>query len=386
MEKLTLESLSEWLNNLKCIPKRRERKETLLDIAGIDHLETHWSYIYMYFFNPDASHGMSRLFIDTFLDIISKKSGKDRLLMDSFSVSREVVVSDEKDNLKRIDLLIQNDEEAIIIENKVFAPLNNRLDLYWSKPNVVEENKRGVVLSLKHICPTHHGFINITHEEYAMAIEKALPVFINDVQPKALILLQDFIQNIYNVTHLMNEEEFKFYFTEGNREKINRLAEIKKNVIEHIWKPIEDEELLKQLFKDEKWELSVRTKNRDNYVYYTFDSMPDKVMLTLVYDSLWTFNPKCCIRMFLEIGTKEMISKVEQHLTELKEMGIEPNGHKDRTWWHFKGYEIPFTVDELSDKSVIVEKIIKSIRESGFYDDGLKIINLLKKENQVTAF
>lgn len=48
MEK-EIQLLSDWLKEQNHIPAKRVRKETLLDIAGIDHLENHWSYIYMYF-------------------------------------------------------------------------------------------------------------------------------------------------------------------------------------------------------------------------------------------------------------------------------------------------------------------------------------------------
>ncbi len=130
-EDFNIKILSEWLRRLNGIPAKKGRKETLLDIAGIEHLENHWSYIYMYFFNPRASHGLSRLFIDSMQDLISKKGKKKPLAMKSFSVLREDAVPDEKGNKKRIDLLLQNDEEAIIIENKVYAKLYNRLDLYW---------------------------------------------------------------------------------------------------------------------------------------------------------------------------------------------------------------------------------------------------------------
>jgi len=267
-EDLNLKTLSEWLRRQNCIPPKKGRKETFLDIAGIEHLENHWSYIYMYFFSPNGTHGMSRLFIDTLQDLICKKGKKEPLVMKSFSVLREDAVPDEKGNKKRIDLLLQNDEEAIIIENKVYAKLYNRLDLYWKKPEVPEENKRGVVLSLWRTKPTHKNFVNITHEEFAKALEKKLPSYFLSAQPKALILLQDFIQNIYNVTHSMNEEELLFYFKNENREKINRLAEIRKNVITHLWKTIEDASLLKPLFAENRWKLSVRTKNNVNYVYY----------------------------------------------------------------------------------------------------------------------
>ena len=213
-----LELLSDWLKRQNDLPKKRIHKETLLDIAGIDHLENHWSDIYAYFFNQKASHGLSRLFIDSLQDILCSKTRLSPLAMKTFSILRENGVQDEKGNTKRIDLLLQTEDEAIIIENKVYAALYNRLDLYWSKPNVPEENKRGIVLSLWATPVKSHGFVNITHEEFAHAIEKNLPKYFVNANPKALILLQDFIQNINNVTHSMNEEEVYFYFE--NREKV----------------------------------------------------------------------------------------------------------------------------------------------------------------------
>ena len=170
-----MEKLSDWLKHLNNLPQKRTRQETLLDIVGIEHLENHWSDIYAYFFNPKASHGLSRLFIDSLQDVLCAKTGKEPLEMRTFSVSREQGVKDEKGNTKRIDLLLQNDDEAIIIENKVYASLYNRLDLYWSKPKVPEANKRGVVLSpwaTPVRCP---GFVNVTHEELAHAVEQHLP-------------------------------------------------------------------------------------------------------------------------------------------------------------------------------------------------------------------
>ena len=135
-EELLLRDLSDWLRGQNKMPRKIVRKETFMDIAGIKHLENHWSFIYLYFFNPKGSHGLSRLFVDTLQHLICVGSGLAPLSMDTFSVVREDAVPDEKGNMKRIDLLLQNDDEAIIIENKVYAKLNNRLDLYWGKPKV----------------------------------------------------------------------------------------------------------------------------------------------------------------------------------------------------------------------------------------------------------
>lgn len=376
-------ALQSWLSSLKQIPKKQLRTSTLMDIVGISHLENNWSDIYAYFFNQNENHGLGRLFIDTLNDLVAQCTGCPLLEMSEYSVIREDSVPDNKGNLKRIDLLIQNEEEAFIIENKVYARLYNRLDLYWEKPKVPEENKRGIVLSLWETKPTHSLFVNITHEKFAKVIEQGLSKYSKDANPKALMLLQDFIQNIYNITHSMNEEELKFYFDKNNRERINRLAEIRENVVTYIWKSIEDSSYLKPIFNENGWKLSVKTKEKVDYVYYTFDAMPDKVKLTLVYNKLWNYTTECRIRMFLEISSKEMISFVESYSQELKAMGVEPDGHKkDKSWWHFKGVEIPFSVDDFVNQNAIATKIVDGINQSGFYSDGMKIINLWRAKNK----
>ena len=368
-----------WLKRLNHLPKKEQRKETLLDIMGIEHLENQWSYIYMYFFDPCGSHGMSRLFVDTLQKIIQDKTGKPLLSMDFFSVVREDAVPDEKGNRKRIDLLLQNEEEAIIIENKVYANLYNRLDLYWDKPNVPNKNKRGVVLSLRKIRPKHSGFICITHEEFAKAIEEELPAYFMSAQPKALILLQDFIQNIYNISHPMNEQEIEFYFQDGNREIINRLVEIRNNVINYIKQSVENDSILLPRFQKEGWNLDVKKKTSARYVYYTFDKASNEnVMLTLVYDTVWNYNEHGCrIRMFLELQG-EMISFADKHTEELKAIGVvaEPHMHKGNSYWHYMSTNIPLNPQNLIDQEKTVDEIVSVIKSSGFYEKGMKIIQL----------
>ena len=373
-----LHNLSEWLRRQNDIPEKRVHKETLLDIAGIDHLENQWSNIYAYFLNPNASHGFMRLFIDSLLNIISARTSQSPLEMKSFSVVREEPVKK-----KRIDLLIVNDDEAIIIENKVYHSLDNQLDLYWKRPNVPEQNKRGIVLTLWSISVSDTNYINVTHEDYAHEIERNLPKYFTNANTKALLLLQDFIQNIYNVTHAMNEEELYFYFQ--NRGKINRLAEIRKSVITYIWETIEDSgksKLLQRAFHDNGWSLSIQTKIKENYCYYVFNELRENVKLTLYYETVWNYkNNGCRIGLFLELCGAQMIKFVEKKRDDLKEMGLEPDQlKKEKTWWHYKGTEIRFdNPKDLSNEQEIVNRIVNAIKDSHFYEDGKKIIGLWNK-------
>lgn len=155
----TLKELRLWLSKCNNIPPKRTRQRTFMDIVGINHRENSWSDIYAYFFNPKEKHKLGRLFIDTLNNLIS-----DTLELKDFTVIREKVIDDKK----RIDLLIKNEDEALIIENKVYASLYNDLSIYWE--NVKATYKKGIVLSLYKIrIPEENAdnFVNITHKEFA---------------------------------------------------------------------------------------------------------------------------------------------------------------------------------------------------------------------------
>ena len=62
---------------------------------------------------------------------------------------------------------------------------------------------------------------------------------------------------------------------------------------------------------------------------------------------------------------------------------LEPDGHKeDTTWWHYKGTKITFTPKELANSNDIATRIVNTIKESHFYEDGQKIIALWKEHHK----
>ena len=371
-----LNDLQTWLSECK-IPPRVKREKSFMNIAGIGHLENNWSLIYAYFFNPKEKHQLGRLFIDTFKALIERESSKTVPQLDTFSIIREHSTEDEK----RIDLLIKNEKEAIIIENKVHAKLYNPLPSYWESVKVPEINKRGVLLSLVPIKNTNK-FVNITHKEFANEIIKNIPTYFQSADSKSLLLLQEFVQNIYNETYAMNEEELKFYYQdESNRIKINRLSEIRSNVINHIRNSIEgkdkqDRENINTLLKNRCLYLSVEAKDNNRFTYYYYNEYSRQIMLTLKYVSLWNYEANGCrIDMYLEVKG-DMLKFVESHKELLKEKGIVPDEQSTpQNWgWHFQKDTIRFETDELLNQDSIREKIIKSIMDSQLYSNGLKII------------
>lgn len=371
---VAFKELSEWLSqeNLQ-IPKKQKQEKTFMDIAGISRLENHWSDIYAYFFNPKEKHGLGRLFIKTLNTLIAEKTGKAELSMEKFSVIREYSVEDDK----RIDLLIKNEKEAIIIENKVYAKLTNDLDIYWKSVLQLDEFKRGVILSLYEINPNNPYYINITHKEFAKAIENALPNYSHSLAPKDLLILQDFIQNIYNKTSYdMDTNELNFYYSDDRHRKIiNELSKIRSNIIRHICESIEDENTVNIRLINRGINLQVKVKGNHRYTYYAY-KCPEQIMLTLKYNSLWDFTQQCRVEMYLELQG-DIMKYVEQNLNLLK--GIEPNySVPQKDYWHFQKEDILFTKEDLLTHESIIEKIVTSIEKSSLYKNGLEIIRYYK--------
>jgi hypothetical protein len=139
----------------------------------------------------------------------------------------------------RIDLLLRNENKAIIVENKIYHILSNDLDDYWDSFPLLSENKIGIVLSLYPISQTgHNNFINVTHVDFIRSVMNRLGSHILDVDQKYLIFLKDFFQNIINMsTKQLGQKELQFYFT--NLPKIQAIKTLDNEVYTHIVNQIE---------------------------------------------------------------------------------------------------------------------------------------------------
>lgn len=83
-------------------------------VLGVNHYETTHSAILAEFFNPKGSHAMGSKFLDLFLEEVNLKG---------FIEPDNAKVTTEMDcgNFGRIDIVIESKENAIIIENKIYA-------------------------------------------------------------------------------------------------------------------------------------------------------------------------------------------------------------------------------------------------------------------------
>lgn len=371
-----------WLNSIKILPEKKNRAKTFMDIAGIRHRENSWSEIYAYYFSSGEKHGFGSLFIDSLTELIAEKSGTERLVFENFVVRREVVTKDNK----RIDLVITDGDHAIIVENKVYAWLYNDLASYWDDLGHIEDyNKRGVVLSL---FPVNVGekddrYVNITHEELSHRIENNISDHYIHAEAKSILFLQDFMQNIYNLTHSMNNEELNFFY-ENDHNKIIRMAEIYHNVREYLANAIEDADKVVPLLESEGLSLTIIKKQHLHHAYYAFKGYNGNVMITLVYDSLWNYRDNGCrIQAILELQGKVLVWATDQQKRLEEKLGISVNSKniKNNSFWHFYIDSLPFDPKtDLGDNFQMI--LVEKLKHSCLYEMGMQIINLFQEDKK----
>ena len=118
------ENLDNLLDEFEKLPPHPDREPTLLEIAGCAHKENAYSKVLAFFFDPKKPHGLGTLF----LDALARTGG----IQDQETIATGVSVEREEhtDAGNRIDLLIQSHSHAILIENKIWASINNPFDDY----------------------------------------------------------------------------------------------------------------------------------------------------------------------------------------------------------------------------------------------------------------
>lgn len=221
------EAVEALLDDFGRLPARVKRPPTFMEIAGYPHYENACSNVLAFYLEPEQPHGLGTLL----LDALARAGGiasPDEGLGGNVSVEREVVT----DAGNRIDIVIESDAHAIVIENKIRAAVDNPFADYSRylerRAPVGSENHRFLLT----LSPTHEGsawgFKNITHAEFVACIREALGRHVSGADTRYLTLLLDFLntlENLHKGTRM--DERFFRLLSERSDEIEALLGEIK---------------------------------------------------------------------------------------------------------------------------------------------------------------
>jgi len=196
--------------------------ETMFEICGFPHYENVVSNVLAFFFDDNNNHNLNGLLAKSLIE--ASKIPESNLDL-QFQAEREVGTG-----AGFIDILLSNDSCCIVIENKIWAPLNNDLDDYIEFVKKRDKDKIiGIVLSMWDLDPKHPDFVNVTYSEFISKIRANLGHFIGRSTKQHLFLLIDLINNLeklYDKGISMNSDFINF--VRQNHENVQRFgAELK---------------------------------------------------------------------------------------------------------------------------------------------------------------
>lgn len=389
-----IEKLKEWLVKHKSeIPLKQDSGKTLMDYIGCRTLENPWSDLYSFFLDNRGEHKLGNLFIDSLGELLNYPAN----WLKDYDIYREYPVEgDKRNNIKRIDILLTDSQQkhAIIIENKVHHSLENRLDLYTNailnlgydynsikKLVIVVQEK-----SWEKEKAEKNGYEYITHQKYVNTIIEKLqyPIYSSQADSFYKRVLENFVQNILNVTNDMktNDEQIRFFIDYFENSK--QVYGIYKSTISDYKKQLNnisfdmDIENPKIVF-DEDFQL----------IYLPYKSN-NTVLLTILLNYMWAksewYFGKPFIRVALELKGKAKDSfesidntRKEKLKDDYRDFVTSFSNLKDNHMMHFAYLDIPINEERNIMPEGYVDFIKKHLtKQSGLYKLGMEIIELIK--------
>lgn len=350
--------------NLTPLP---QKTITFFDIAGFPHYENVMSNFYAYFMSPGEQHGLGDLFLSALNNIITREKGNGYIALDNpqnCTVEREVCT----DSGKFIDLVVKSGngtvaENALVIENKVYATVYNDLEDYIG---FVKANKKtGIVLSLKKIPNLGSGFISITHEELLREIQQSPGTYFLNTESRQLLILKEFIQNIKSMSQTNDLKEYYDFFIQHNI-KIKELNSLYETIKTDIYR--QADVACEQLNMD----LELKSNYSSRLRYYVSKKAPEVYFTILLEDVLSKYK----LYIYIEIN-KEGIT----HLAAINKLpGIDVKKVRE-SYLHITHRECDVPEQNLKNfTGLIIDEINKSIDGISLKDTFHEIENCILED------
>ena len=367
---MNLDKLQEFLYAAQ-IPEFKQKPKTFLEIANQPHYENVISNIYAFFFDTEEEHMLGDLFINSLVNCMKGKFNNEWSAdFNDFDVLTEYTTKEG-----RIDILLINDDSAIIIENKIYHHLNNDLAEYseYIKDQVSNDCVYGIVLSLKEIKSKQDNFISLTHKELLNEVLQNIGEYLINASEKYIGFLKDFYLNIINLSEKnMKNNELEFYLT--HQKKITDLVKLENHYKDHIKSEIKS--VCNML--DDVNLVKLRKGERESRLRYIESSKIKDLLFTIEFTNL--LNSKLSFYLIIELRFNTLkhfqlnFSKLNEYdlSSEVKiNQGIK---NTNSSWYHLTSTEVSLTKDDVSNLSDVIYKKLFDLK---FIDTFKKIEKLL---------
>lgn len=189
---------------------------SIFEICGYPHYENVISNVLAFFLDSTRDHGLSDLFIQSLLEAAKINTSEMDL---QYCVERERSTQ----NGGYIDLLLSNESSCVIIENKIFAPLYNNLEEYFSFGQTMSNRVIGVVLSLYPVETKNDHFVCVTYSQFFEKMRQRFGEYLHNQKLNYLSMMFDLIKSIERL--MSGENSMKTEFVDFVRKNLNAVED-----------------------------------------------------------------------------------------------------------------------------------------------------------------
>jgi hypothetical protein len=374
---IDLNLLEKFLSNNE-IPSVNQQPKTFLEIARQPHYENVISNIYAFYFDPHEEHGLGHLFINSFIECIKEQMQQEKNFLDDF---QEFVIETEygTEDKGRIDLFVYNDEQAIIIENKIYHHLANNLVDYWdtAQTDKRKNNMIGVLLTLgKHNGSLHENFVNVLHLDFLKAVMSNIGNHLMEASEKYVTFLKDLYQNIENMsTKQLSDEDFNFYIK--NQDKILDAVKFNDQAKDHIKTQIVNA-------WDNLPNLEVKSATLNTKQFYKYREIQkegvDKIYFSVYFDKLLDGQKEIWVNIFLTSKYMDFYnhSEILEIIRQYPSIEFYNERNEKEGWVFLCGKTYNLNNDQIADLQNTVEGFIKNDKFAELFNEleiKLKTLN-----------
>ena len=189
-----LQQWAELLDEFRGLPPRLKPLPTFLEFSGCKRKEEVYSDILAFYLDPGKPHGLGTLFLDA---LVQAGGIPNHGPWTGVSVEREK----RTHNGNRIDILIESDNHVIVIENKIFAPVDNPFDDYKSFAETLEPPGRRIHVFLLTLTSSNakakwEFLLPITYEEFLIQIRELLGKYVAGADTRYLTFMLDVLNTL----------------------------------------------------------------------------------------------------------------------------------------------------------------------------------------------
>lgn len=357
-------------------PRWEVAPKTWMEIARIPHYENVVSRLYGFFWDSREAHGLGDLWwraLKSLLDETELGQHKNLVLHEAL----EVTLEKQTKKGGYIDILLTNDQGAVIIENKVHHWLANDLEDYWNSIEMPEQKKIGVVLSPNALGKLPHSqFVQIRHIDLLDRVIALSGPYLLQAEGKYWVFLEDLYQNMKNqTTQTMQENDWKLYYE--NRQKIKEAINFNDKAQTAIFSQIE--RAAAQLSQD----LTVPSL-RNNRFRYLASKKHSNLMITVSADEFFAGKPYLVLIVELQEGLlqdRERYKQISFNEDEQERMVSEFYTPKKQLWDHFALGAYTVTPEDITQLDYWV---VQHLQDSHLWSIFKKIEDFLTQEKNNT--